>query len=97
LAVTQLGVNSWTAIYSGGLANKPAFFGSGTAEVVSRAIMNLGGWNNDYAGSMYSSGPWHSRGGFYDVDTSSIGIYAFIRSGGGIDSTTSHRTILSGY
>jgi hypothetical protein len=91
-------VNSESAIYNGGLANNNKFFGSATAEVVSRAV-TYGGWNTNRTYSVRSSYPWQFRGG--SAESARTGLFTFRHAQGGENNdgnlTTSHRTILSGY
>jgi hypothetical protein len=91
---TQLGVNDLSAIYAGGLANNPLFFGSSTAEMVSVAVQN-GGWNGDRSVSVRSIASWFGRGHRSDYNAS--GVFAAATSTGVGEGSQGHRTILSGY
>jgi hypothetical protein len=92
----QLGVNSDSAIYNGGLAGNSLFFGTATAEVVSVAVYN-GGWNGDRAQPPESAWPWFRNGGGADAGAAA-GIVTFYRHSGGAGNTYGYgRTILSGY
>jgi hypothetical protein len=95
LCLTQLGVDSNTAIVIGGLANKPIFFGSNTAETNSRADTSIGGWNEDFAPSVTSAYPWFEFGG-QSRDDNKVGVFAFYGYNN-IAPQLGHRTILSGY
>ena len=95
---TQLGVNTQSAIVNGGLANKPSFFGSSIAEIVSSANTLNGSWNGDRSPSNISTNPWLGRSGHSNLGFE-IGIFSFngMSAGGGPQYYTSHRTILLGY
>jgi hypothetical protein len=88
-------VNSYTAIYNGGLAGRSQFFGSGTAETVA-AASSTGSWNGDDAYSVDSANPWLRRGN-QSPNGSNAGAFAFISATGGVYEYVGHRTILSGY
>ncbi|MCL2002342.1 DUF2974 domain-containing protein [Candidatus Saccharibacteria bacterium] len=87
------------AIRDGRLANNPRFFGSNTAEIIAyRGTNNLGSWNNDYTGTVYSARPWFILGG-HSANDNYAGMFAFNRDddGGSNPNNISHRTILLGY
>ena len=92
----QLGVSANLAIANGGLANNPAFFGSSTAEIGSN-ITTGSGWNSDHLASAFATAPWFTRGGGAN-SVNGAGVFEMNALGaGGVNSSTSHRTILLGY
>ena len=91
-------MNNISAIFNGNFANNDSFYGSGTAEVVARAVDNVGGWNGNQPRSITSGSPWTMRSGNSNNSVlSSIGIMSFSYNPGGIRQDISHRTILLGY
>jgi uncharacterized protein YyaL (SSP411 family) len=96
----QLGVNGKDAVVNGGLAGNAKFFGTATAEVVTRAAVdtyNSGGWNGDYANTVHSTLPWFTRGGHVQ-DHVGAGLFAFLNNFSNTpEYRFGHRTILSGY
>jgi hypothetical protein len=89
-------VNNYNAIVNGGLAGKPQFFGTSTAEVVaSTNDSNCCSWNGDYARSVSSASPWFRRGGHSGHGALAGAFNALSFTGGG--DILGHRTILSGY
>jgi hypothetical protein len=89
-------VNNVSAITNGALADNPRFFGSATAEVISRASID-GGWNGDRQYSIYSDTPWLIGGGRSSLGTTTAGVFSIHGAAGGVNQHASHRTILSGY
>ncbi|MCL2001796.1 hypothetical protein FWG76_00105 [Candidatus Saccharibacteria bacterium] len=87
------------AIRIGGLANKPAFFGTTSAEIVSVVAAGRDvSWNGDMADFVNSTNPWFYRGGAHAQDGSQAGVFAsHPRTGDSSQYWTSHRTILLGY
>ncbi|MCL2001919.1 hypothetical protein FWG76_00750 [Candidatus Saccharibacteria bacterium] len=83
------------AIYNGGLANKPRFFGSSTSEIVSLTGAN-GNWNSGRSESVRATDPWFYMGALSGV-TNYRGIFSSAHTPGSTSSTISHRTILLGY
>jgi hypothetical protein len=93
-------VNNANAIYNGGLAGNPRFFGSATAEIVSIANQ-YGSWNGDYSRAHHatesSNRPWSTLGGQSNDGIGRPGTFAFYSRTGNTNNYISHRTILSGY
>jgi hypothetical protein len=94
-------VDAQNTIQIGGLANNPLFFGTATAEIVATAANTRGGWNGDFANSVYTpTRLWFIRGGRPNETEANLpgtGIFAFYGASAGVDATSGHRTILSGY
>ena len=93
---TQLGVNSGNAMILGGLTNKPRFFGSATAEVISQASAGAGGWNGNSAHSLISGGSWQLRSATPTQGSAGGALRSGTHSGA-MREDMSHRTILLGY
>jgi hypothetical protein len=98
-SLTQLGVyNDYTVIRNGHLADKPAFFGTALAEVVSENTNDNSAWNGDRTVTATNNLPWFYRGGHTEY-AAVAGVFTFGRQTGFGTSAFQHghRTILSGY
>ena len=58
------------------------------------ATMETQEWNDDYYFFVYSSYPWFVRGGGYDSNMSSVGMFHFSPSNGNANSNNSFRVVL---
>ncbi|MCL2002259.1 hypothetical protein FWG76_02535 [Candidatus Saccharibacteria bacterium] len=95
-----MGGDGRLAIASGALAGNSLFFGTSTSETTSAPIQIgswSGGWNSDYAPSVYTSAPWWLAGNDSNRGVGA-GVFALSYfSGAGNNGENSHRTILLGY
>jgi hypothetical protein len=97
-SLAQLGVDDSHAFRNGDLLGNSLFFGSATAEVLSRNYGNNASWNLDYAHSPTPSS-WQLRSATSTDggdNNGGSGIFSLFSRGGDANQT-SHRTILSGY